>query len=216
MIPFSQRPIVGQPRLSLRPDLVKNIIGLLHNGWSQALRDPEFGPHLEERAIAGTLWREMENAKGELPIFILEATGTRSAKDPRFADGEADIGVLFLEFATSLPHLIVECKRVSTQDRPLQGKYISQGMDKFQNAHYGHTHDLDMMAGFVLDGSVAEVVGHINALLKRRGRSECQLTETSNFSYPCYLSKHIRTSDSRTITLLHMFFDFVRNVTKPL
>lgn len=117
------------------------------------------------------------------------------------------IDFCFKDWSTDNSYFGVEAKNLYSKRPEKISRYVSTGIDNYTNGRYGGQSSESSIIGYVLSGTIDEVVESIKSEVL--GRSPiANLTRTVKTSNPQYYSKHIRSSDSREITLHHLFFDF--------
>jgi hypothetical protein len=106
--------------------------------------------------------------------------------------------------------VLVENNWRSRDSSKLRARYIDTGIDNFVNGRYSSTLPRGCIAGYVVQGTAAEIVVRINDLLERRGRQrELLIVHHYLDDHPdCYQSRHIRTTDKNDIRLCHVFLTF--------
>lgn len=185
MIPYDEPIVVGAPQFSLGPQIVRTAMSLQIRGWEIALASGEVSSDSPERVLAGRLKTGMAQALKELGVqaYVQEAVGTRSAKAPPDADGEADLALWFYaSFDDNDPHLIIECKRVDEGDAHLIREYVNEGIDRFVKGHYRPGENGCFMTGFVIGGDAEGIAKRINAYLVKKGRPACVLKTDDGLS----------------------------------
>lgn len=101
----------------------------------------------------------------------------------------------------------VECKRLYQDNSTYIGHYITEGINRFVSGYYESNTVRSSMVGYVLTGTVPDIVSKINSRLASY-HPLVPLTRNNQVSDPQYTSRHTRTSDQKEITLDHLFFDF--------
>jgi hypothetical protein len=216
MIPFNAAASIGQPKLLSRQDLVTIIVRLEFDGWRLARsRDPALTSEVSETYMNGRLFQGMRDIRNALKltnIFLVEVPGVRTDEELATPDREPDVILLFAEFGSNEPHVVIECKRLDPEEasRALRGEYVRSGVDRFISGAYGLGHDLDFMVGYLLNGDGASAVADINAYLTNVGRTDCFLEDTDMFGRYGFVaaSNHKRSVDGSSVRLLHSFLDF--------
>lgn len=65
------------------------------------------------------------------------------------------------------------------------------------------------MIGYIQEGTIKDIVDKLKVLLATNTRLEEQLLREVREESPQYKSAHSRGIDNKTITVHHLFFDFV-------
>lgn len=100
-----------------------------------------------------------------------------------------------------------ECKNLYGTETTHIRRYIETGVGNYVNGRYGSCSSVSCVIGYVLAGSIADVVSKIN---EQGAISEYPtfLTKLLGIKEAEYRSKHMRLLDGMPITLHHLFFDF--------
>lgn len=88
----------------------------------------------------------------------------------------------------------------------LTARYIDTGIENFINDRYAN----GCLAGYVLNGKVENVVGHLNNLLEKRKRTFENITLTSpieSYSF-CYQSLHQKSKGGNNFIIPHIILKF--------
>ena len=101
-----------------------------------------------------------------------------------------------------------ECKNLYVGNHAKSKRYVDTGIKHFISGYYGSRSSVSAMIGYLLSGTVFEVVDELKEIIKDTDPDQ-NLSRVLLISNPQYSSKHIRTSDNYKITLHHLFFKFV-------
>jgi hypothetical protein len=103
-------------------------------------------------------------------------------------------------FKFSGMEFIIECKRLKSAD----GAYITNGLERFINLQYAEGDELAGMIGFVISGDQAAISSTLQSKIEALAHT---LAVSPSSPTPFFNSSHQR-SDTSSIWLYHMFFDF--------
>lgn len=111
-------------------------------------------------------------------------------------------------------HFVFEAKRVcdsrlNRKYKDLRAQYTKEGIYRFINLEYANALDDAGMLGYVLGGSVSDIVNQINSSMGKRlpPSNHLQPTSSLNGFGKIYQSTHERT-DGTNIALHHLFLAF--------
>lgn len=105
-------------------------------------------------------------------------------------------------FKFSGMEFIIECKRLKNAD----SAYITNGLDRFINLQYAEGDELAGMIGFVISGDQVTISSTLQSKIHSLAHT-LAISPSSSFSTSFFNSSHQR-SDTSSIGLYHMFFDF--------
>jgi hypothetical protein len=100
-----------------------------------------------------------------------------------------------------------ECKNLYADNHAKSKRYVEKGVKHFISGYYGSKSSVSAMIGYILSGTVSEIVTELSSIIK-------DTVPTQNLSRDLrvpdlqYKSMHIRKSDNKQITLHHLFFKF--------
>lgn len=97
-------------------------------------------------------------------------------------------------------HFVIECKRLKSPDKA----YIEEGLERFINLKYAERDDFAGMIGFVISGDQAAISSALQSKIQALAHT---LAVSPSSPTPFFNSSHQR-SDTSSIGLYHMFFDF--------
>jgi hypothetical protein len=213
VIPLDESSTYGLPTFALPQDIVATIMDIVTTAWSQVLMNKEVNANDSETEIAGRLTRAMRTEKKRRPalhnqIRIEEEVGTRS--DPSVPKPEGRIDIKIIYSFDENEYFGVECKRVSSIDKNLARKYVTDGVMRFVGGKYSPGHDWAAMLGFVLDGNVADCVKAIREQVSRNHKTISLIDdwtpETSLGRYSdLYRTRHQQHNRNSTMVILHLF-----------
>ena len=138
--------------------------------------------------------------KRDMPVRIIceYVTPTDSmlegSEDPAHAR-RIDIAVFSLASSSDEAFLTIECKRLDLSSR-LPGRYVSEGILRFVQGHYGVKTRIGAMIGYVIEGTPDEVVRIINSRIENTLDSGHMLIPMDPIGWleTVHSSKHNRTS----------------------
>ena len=138
------------------------------------------------------------------------------SEDPAHAR-RIDIAVFSLASSSDESFLTIECKRLDLGSR-LPGYYVSRGILRFVQGHYGVKTRIGTMIGYVIEGTPDEVVRIVNARIESALDSEHKLVPIDSIGWleTVYSSKHHRTSSPSPISLTHLLFNMNDIESYPL
>lgn len=222
-------PSSGKFRLELTwQEFVRHVLELTVKAYQAMCRDYIAKPHWEEDVFTIRLGYDYIRTlifDNESPVRVLVRTKKhteqmRSGKEATIEAKEIDL-MLFDVWERDYheKHFVWEAKRVGDKRvnpkyRKLNPEYIHEGIYRFIRREYADGLDDAGMLGYVLAGSVTNIVGDIN-LSMGRIRKNPPLSESNHLqlAFPIndfedvYLSRHERT-DQTKIRLHHLFFKF--------
>ena len=102
-----------------------------------------------------------------------------------------------------------ECKRLKSNNAKLLQEYVDNGLMRFVNGKYSLMCSESAMIGYIQEGTIKDIVDKLKVLLATNTRLEEQLLREVREENPQYKSAHNRKIDNQTITVHHLFFDFV-------
>lgn len=205
-------PPIGRPSFALSRDHLATAIDLLCRGSAHAR--PVVSPGMLEVPITILVKKAMLRLKRQLGLTNIEITGELElldANDPSAAvQGRIDITPKFLhQFGDEEAYLGVECKRVAPDDSSLNGRYISQGVDRFATGKYGRGHQWGMMLAYVLKLPLGTLAGEIDNRITKSYGATAKLKAMS--CHPDALSMHEgaveQAPGDHSIRLIHLFVD---------
>jgi len=100
-----------------------------------------------------------------------------------------------------------ECKRLSIDQSKLLQEYVVNGVNRFTSGKYASKCSVSAMIGYVQNGKISDVVSALELLMKNANLKE-NLVRILHEPNPEYKTVHIRDTDSESIVLHHLFFDF--------
>jgi hypothetical protein len=203
---------IGRPSFELSEDQLATVVDLLCTGTAEARQSVSAG--MLEVPITTRVRKAMLRVKKALGLTNLEIGGEFELLDPTTTnsevEGRIDITLKFLhQFGDEEAYLAVECKRVAAGNTTLNGRYVTQGVDRFVTGQYAQGHHWGMMLGYLLELPVSPVVDEINRRIEDTYGSTAKLETTS--AHAEALSVHTGALSQGTvghiIRLLHIFVD---------
>jgi hypothetical protein len=209
----------------IREGIVYRCMFTAIEGYRLMKKAKEYKCAWEEESLTANLIKHMKDSRyckkwkldisPEYPIHTPDiSNGTRKPKEA----SRVDMRVVSWSYPEKMEYCF-EAKNLAEHDwfKPegskvrssfLRGRYIAKGIDHFVK----ETYPLGGLLGYVLEGSVDNILKGINKLLKsnRRNRAEEMLipSDTINNHRECYRSQHKKKSGESFI-LNHILFNFV-------
>ena len=168
----------GKPAFELSDDQIATVMDLVCRGAHTART--RVTPGMHEVPITRIVRKAMKRVKKALGLTNLQIVGEHELDDMGTDDasirGRIDIVLQFLhQFGDESAYVAVECKRLLPGDSTLNGRYVSQGVDRFATGKYAAGHRWGFMLGYMLaqpaddvflfiDGRIREVYGEAAAL----------------------------------------------------
>ena len=215
-IPLSER-LVGDKPIDLGEDVTATVLRIIEDGWSYASHSVtnDTGEVLITEHLREGMRRVVEAGHLGIPlrltVIVSPGSESRSGNSVMVPDGLTDIPMLFIGLRATDgihdPHAIVECKRISSEDRHLRRKYVVDGIDRFRTSKYAKNHSVGFMVGYIVSGDTCRVVSSVNSYLHRTSRKEERLRLSGVLSpRRFWSSRHIRPSPLTPIDIFHSFF----------
>ena len=203
-----------QPSFKLSDDQIATVLDLICRGSKEA--KGHVSPGMCEPEINRAVWQSMRQIKDELGIFGVEVYGevpivSDSARFRESALGKPDIFLKFIhQFGNEDEYVVIECKRVKANDTALNGRYVTEGVDRFVTGKYAKHHRWAFMLGYVLALPVEGVISYIdNRIIERYGPSAA-LTKHPPCQHSLAICENALTQcDPEQIRLMHVFVDML-------
>lgn len=201
----------GSPSFSLSGDQIATVLDLLCRGCHEA--KPDLAAGMLEVPTTIVVRKAMRRVKKSLGLTNLQIRGEHELEDMATKDpallGRIDITLQFLhQFGDEDAYVAVECKRVHSSDTALNGKYVSQGVDRFVSGKYAAGHDWGFMLGYVLALPASGIVKTIDdRIQKAYGAAAALSHETAHSLALAVLQGALVQNVSHTIQLRHVFVD---------
>lgn len=100
-----------------------------------------------------------------------------------------------------------ECKNLYAGNKAKSERYVETGVMHFISGYYGSKSSVSAMIGYVLSGTVYDIVEELKPIINDI-IPEQNLSREMIIPNPQYSSIHIRTSDNLQIKIHHLFFEF--------
>lgn len=101
-----------------------------------------------------------------------------------------------------------ECKNLYAGNHAKSKRYVEKGVKHFISGYYGSKSSVSAMIGYVLLGTVPEIVNELLPIMNDTCPTQ-NLSRELLVPEPQYKSLHERTTDHQQITVHHLFFQFV-------
>jgi hypothetical protein len=212
MIPETEDRPIGSPAFALSPDLVLTAVDLVLTA-AAAIRTG-LVRDLNETRLSRRLMRAMVRAKRANPSLqmrigrevIVEDYDEEGDEDA--VEGRIDLVIVFPhQHAEERAYFAIEAKVVRAGGS--NGRYVTQGMVRFQQGLYGPDNPWGMMLGYVRLGPVSCVTAPIQRRIKKSfGPTACwQPQEAHPLAMAQFHSVLARTGHRQPIELVHAFVD---------
>ena len=160
----------GKPAFALLTDQIATVMDLVCRG-AHAARG-HVTPGMLEVPMTRIVRKAMKRVKKTLGLTNLQIVGEHELDDMETNDvtilGRIDIVLQFLhQFGDEGAYVGVECKRLLSGDATLNGRYVSEGVDRFATGKYAAGHRWGFMLGYVLTLPAEEVVRFIDRRMRR-------------------------------------------------
>ena len=116
------------------------------------------------------------------------------------------IDFCFKDWTTNNSYFGAEAKNLYECRPEKIERYVSTGVDNYTTGRYASQSSESSIIGYVLSGKISKIANDLKVEMAK-GKPIANLTRTTSV-YPHYKSAHLRTFDSKEITLHHLFFDF--------
>ena len=128
-------------------------------------------------------------------------------EDPSHAP-RIDIVISSWDLFVEDTYLSIECKRLAPDY--LARRYVTKGIDRFVRGYYGDKAQIGAMIGYVIDGTVSEVLKRVNAQVEMvpamGSRHTLMPADPIGWLSTVFASSHPRFSPFPSIRLTHLFF----------
>ena len=224
-LPREASPSVGRPFIDLGREIHATILQIVKEGWAQAQESPEVNVSAAEVPMTEKLrdgMRLVINRNKSISgrrMIVPPGTESRSRPDVPSPDGRTDIPIfvikIFFRLGDHDPHAIIECKRISGDDRDLCRKYVVYGIDRFREGKYAGNHSAAFMIGYLIAGNAADAAGGINRYLNSERachtpRRDENLERSKLINEPwVWQSRHPRADES-VVVIHHSFLSICR------
>lgn len=117
------------------------------------------------------------------------------------------IDFCFRDWNTSNSYFGAECKNLYHRKKAKIKRYVNTGVTNYISGRYGSQSSESSIVGYVLSGSIPEIVKELSLEINTVSPIHNLFRETK-YVEPQYASRHIRRLDNCEITIHHLFFDF--------
>lgn len=215
MTRFARRRPLRSASLELSDDQVATVLDLICRGSDEARA--HVSPGMHESTINQRVWQSMRRIKHQLGLVNVEVYGEVQVPD---GSAPAQVDVLrrpdmFLKFIHQFgnedAYVVIEGKRVAPNDNTLNGRYVTDGVDRFATGTYAKHHRRGFMLGYVLTLPVDRVIAHIDAGIQGRYGLDAALKKLSPHRHSLAIFENtINQSGAGQIRLMHVFVDMSR------
>ena len=203
----------GNPAFALSEDQIATVLDLVCRGAHAA--HSNLTPGMLEVPMTRVVRKAARRVKGELGLTNLEIHGEHEIDDMATSDpsilGRIDIILRFLhQFGQEDAYVAVECKRVRAGDATLNGRYVSQGVDRFVTGQYAAGHEWGFMLGYVLALPAQAVIASIDSRIRGSyGEAAALRTEPSHPQSLAVLVSTLVQRQHHRIQLKHVFVEML-------
>ena len=203
----------GNPAFGLSDDQIATVVDIICKGVDVAR--PNVTPGMHEVPITRIVRKEARRVKKTLGLTNLEIYGEHEIDNMATHDssvlGRIDIVMQFLhQFGEEDAYVAVECKRVRPGDSTLNGRYVSQGVDRFLTGKYAAGHERGFMLGYMLALPVRDVVNFIDRRIRKQYGESAALRPTRAHPHSLAILKNtLVQSGNHQIQLEHVFVDML-------
>ena len=201
----------GSPAFELSDDQIATVLDLICRGAKASHSD--LMPGIPEVPTTKIVRKAMKRIKKDLGLTNLEIHGeyevdNMATNEPSVL-GRIDIILQFLhQFGEEDAYVAVECKRVRPGDKILNGRYVSQGVERFVTGKYAAGHQWGFMLGYMLALPTQVVIDYIKLRIRNRyGKAAALRTESNHSLSLAVLVGTLVQSGNHTIQLKHIFVD---------
>lgn len=120
------------------------------------------------------------------------------------------IDVCFKDW-NSTSYFGAECKNLYRNNKSKTERYVKTGIENYTSGRYGSESSKNSIIGYLLSGTIPDVVTEINLKIKQSDPKGVLHREKG--LEPQYISNHKRTFDNKSIELYHLFYDFSQKET---
>ena len=203
----------GRPSFALSDDQIATALDIVCCGAYAARPHVTLG--MLEVPMTNIVRKAMKQKKRALGLTNLEIRGEYEIDDMATTDpmilGRIDIILQFLhQFGDEEAYLAVECKRVRPGDPALNGRYVSEGVDRFVSGQYAAGHEWGFMLGYMLALPAEVVIEFINSRIRRVYGERAKLqNEPSHPRSIAILASTVIQGGHHHIRLKHVFVDML-------
>lgn len=201
----------GSPAFALSDDQIATVLDLVCCGADAARADVT--PGMLEVPTTMLVRKAMRRVKKALGLTNLQIRGEHELEDMSTTDpailGRIDITLQFLhQFGDEDAYVAVECKRVRAGDATLNGSYVAKGVDRFVTGQYATGHEWGFMLGYVLTAPITDILGFIDARLRRDyGEIAALVPDIPHPASLAVLNGQLAQNGVHFIQLKHVFVD---------
>lgn len=203
----------GSPAFALSDDQIATTLDLICRG-AHAAR-PNLNPGMLEVPITSVVRKAIRREKNALGLTNLQIHGeyeldNMATNDPSIL-GRIDIIMQFLhQFGDEDAYVAVECKRVRPGDSTLNGRYVSEGVDRFVTGKYAAGHEWGFMLGYILALPAQDVVDFIDSRVRKvYGTPAALQSEPTHPQSLAVLTGVLVQDGDHHIRLKHVFVDML-------
>ena len=213
-MPFMHSKPPRHPSFKLSDDQIATVLDLICRGSNQARGHVSLG--MREPEINRIVWQSMRQIKDELELVGVEIHGeVQVVSDPvRFRESalvKPDIFLKFIhQFGNEDEYVAIECKLVKATDTSLNGRYVTDGVDRFATGKYAKHHQRAFMLGYVLALPVESVIAYIDTRIRERYGSGAALQRHAPRQHSLAVCENALIQvGTGQIRLTHVFVDML-------
>ncbi|MGP9821230.1 hypothetical protein ACTZWW_14540 [Salinarimonas sp. NSM] len=206
----------GQPAFELSDDQIATVLDLLCRGCDEAR--PHLTPGMLEVPMTIVVRKAMRRVKKSLGLTNLQIRGEHELEDMANSDptilGRIDITLQFLhQFGEEDAYVAVECKRVQAGDSSLNGRYVTNGVERFASGKYAAGHDWGFMLGYVLALPASTIVDAVDASIRKAYGEAAGLAAEAANTLALAVLEGALVQNGHNIRLKHVFVDMAPAAT---
>ena len=203
----------GRPAFELSDDQIATVMDLVCRG-SYAAR-AHVTPGMLEVPITSIVRKAMKRVKRALGLTNLQIHGEQELDNMATNDasilGRIDIVLQFFhQFGDEDAYVAVECKRLLPGDTNLNGRYVSQGVDRFVKGKYAARHEWGFMLGYLLALPAKDVIDFIDRRMRKvHGEAAALQPEPGHPRSVAVFAGSLIQDGRHHIRLMHVFVDML-------
>ncbi len=192
---------------------IAELLSVLWRGYDELHKANCITSDMSENTITQewALWVQSiwysENRAARIAICLAPATQYEDCTLAKTKGSPPTIDFCFRSWDLNASYFGAECKNLYDHDKAHIERYVSTGVRNYTSGRYGSKSSVSSLVGYILSGKIPEIVDELkNEMVKTSPRQN--ITRDMSSIDPQYKSVHLRTWDSRIITIYHLFFDF--------
>lgn len=213
-MPFMRSKPPRCPPFDLSESQIGTVLDLIYRGSKEARG--LVSPGMREPDINRKVWQSMRQIKDDLELVDVEVYGEVPVVSDavRFREstlGKPDIFLKFIhQFGNEDEYVAIECKLVKANDATLNGRYVTEGVDRFVTGKYAKDHHRAFMLGYVLAMPVESVIAYIDTRVRAEYGSGAALERHPPGEHSLALCENVLIQvGAGQIRLMHVFVDML-------